>query len=576
MALRRFLVALTLVCGLLIPQDPVRALDLSAIASLPFMTSSQLTVEHTPYDGIVLYRLEQATPRPLLIHIMQVDLGNGNISLDLLLGDNVLTRPRTITSMVEQQRDIVAACNSDFFYISSTQSPVGLAIKDGVTIKSDNPELRRPCFGWDNEGKGYIGYWSWHGELVIPATNQVYPIATLNDIHIPSEGLVMYNWMWGTKLPKTIVQQASLAITILDNLVSDIQPDPLGITVNEEAIYLLAFGATGDELREQAQLSTEVLIQQSFDGPDNLQLAVCGYPMLIEDGVVQRSFPDWLNSPNPRTAVGLNKEGTTLTLVVVDGRSQVSYGLTLDQLAQLLKTIGLHSALNFDGGGSSTMVLRQPMGQAMVVNTLPGNTQRAVPVALALASVPTTILDRADVWVSVAPRYATYSLITFEQGSFKVVSTPESHLGSLDIAKGPAFEDGTAPPAAKLTFSTSTTLRRREISLMPETPIKLPGGIKQLGVWVYSEQEAPFPIEAAILDINGEPHRLVLANSIDWTGWMYIMANIPDTLQPETLTALSVVMPALTRGSLDIIHFGEVLAGVDSQRRPSTKWQIVP
>ncbi|MDD2628929.1 MAG: phosphodiester glycosidase family protein [Limnochordia bacterium] len=574
--MRRFLVALTLVCGLLIPQDPVWALDLSAIAALPFMTSSQLTVEHTPYDGIVLYRLEQATPRPLLIHIMQVDLSNGNISLDLLLGDNVLTRPRTITSMVEQQRDIVAACNSDFFYISSTQSPVGLAIKDSVIIKSDNPELKRPCFGWDNAGKGYIGYWSWHGELVIPAINQVYPIATLNDIHIPSEGLVMYNWMWGTKLPQNIVQQANLAITVLDNLVSDIQPDPLGITVNKEAIYLLAFGATGDELREQARLGTEVLIQQSFDGPDNLQLAVCGYPMLIEDGVVQRDFPDWLNGPNPRTAVGLNKQGTTLTLVVVDGRSQVSYGLTLDQLAQLLKTIGLHSALNFDGGGSSTMVLRQPMGRAMVVNTLPGNTQRAVPVALALGSVPTTILSRADVWVSVAPRYATYSLTTFEQGSFKIVSTPESHLGSLDITQGPAFEDGTTPPAAKLTFSTSTTLRRREISLMPETPVKLPGGIKQLGVWVYSEQEASFPIEAVILDINGEPHRLVLADSIDWTGWMYIMANIPDTLQPETLTALSVVMPALTRGSLDTIYFGEVLAGVDSQRKPSTKWQIVP
>jgi exopolysaccharide biosynthesis protein len=60
---------------------------------------------------------------------------------------------------------------------------------------------------------------------------------------------------------------------------------------------------------------------------------------------------------HPRTAVGLSRDGTTLFLLTVDGRSENSGGMTLVELADAFRRLGAWQAMNFDGGGSTTMVL---------------------------------------------------------------------------------------------------------------------------------------------------------------------------------------------------------------------------
>ncbi|TPV94256.1 MAG: phosphodiester glycosidase family protein [Myxococcales bacterium FL481] len=57
---------------------------------------------------------------------------------------------------------------------------------------------------------------------------------------------------------------------------------------------------------------------------------------------------------NPRTAVGL-AEDEQLIIVTVDGRTSVGDGLTLPEMAALLRSLGAKQAINLDGGGSSTM-----------------------------------------------------------------------------------------------------------------------------------------------------------------------------------------------------------------------------
>lgn len=61
-------------------------------------------------------------------------------------------------------------------------------------------------------------------------------------------------------------------------------------------------------------------------------------------------------SRHPRTLFCSRTNGS-LALVVVDGRSRSSAGVTAKQSAQIMKEIGCYNAVNFDGGGSSTMVL---------------------------------------------------------------------------------------------------------------------------------------------------------------------------------------------------------------------------
>jgi exopolysaccharide biosynthesis protein len=60
----------------------------------------------------------------------------------------------------------------------------------------------------------------------------------------------------------------------------------------------------------------------------------------------------------PRTAVALNRTGTKMWLLVVDGRQpRYSEGVTLPELATLLHELGVYEAINLDGGGSSTLAI---------------------------------------------------------------------------------------------------------------------------------------------------------------------------------------------------------------------------
>jgi exopolysaccharide biosynthesis protein len=62
----------------------------------------------------------------------------------------------------------------------------------------------------------------------------------------------------------------------------------------------------------------------------------------------------WGRSP---TNGGRYQTGRDLLILVADGRSSVSAGLTLNELASYLQKLGAVQAVNFDGGGSSEMVL---------------------------------------------------------------------------------------------------------------------------------------------------------------------------------------------------------------------------
>ena len=74
--------------------------------------------------------------------------------------------------------------------------------------------------------------------------------------------------------------------------------------------------------------------------------------------------------PEPRTALGLSRNARTLILAVVDGRQPgYSAGMALSDLANLLVENGAYTAVNLDGGGSSTMVVEGKNGQPRLLNS---------------------------------------------------------------------------------------------------------------------------------------------------------------------------------------------------------------
>lgn len=107
-------------------------------------------------------------------------------------------------------------------------------------------------------------------------------------------------------------------------------------------------------------------------------------PLLVYNGQVkvtgseEKIAPDIAQGRAPRTGVGIKKDGTVL-LVVADGRSKSSAGFSLNEFAKYFVKLGADRAMNFDGGGSSEMVIR-----GRVMNKPSDGQERAVRVALGL------------------------------------------------------------------------------------------------------------------------------------------------------------------------------------------------
>ncbi|MBE5858691.1 MAG: glycosyltransferase [Butyrivibrio sp.] len=80
-------------------------------------------------------------------------------------------------------------------------------------------------------------------------------------------------------------------------------------------------------------------------------------PALIENGTVAVDESDEVGkamASNPRTAIGLI-DSNHFVFVVSDGRTEESEGLSLYELANFMDSLGVKTAYNLDGGGSSTM-----------------------------------------------------------------------------------------------------------------------------------------------------------------------------------------------------------------------------
>lgn len=81
-------------------------------------------------------------------------------------------------------------------------------------------------------------------------------------------------------------------------------------------------------------------------------------PALVKDGKLSVTDSDEVGkamASNPRTAIGIIDE-LHYVLVVSDGRTSESRGLSLRELGEFMQSLGAEIAYNLDGGGSSTMV----------------------------------------------------------------------------------------------------------------------------------------------------------------------------------------------------------------------------
>ena len=121
------------------------------------------------------------------------------------------------------------------------------------------------------------------------------------------------------------------------------------------------------------------------DDLSNIAHAISGFCFVLKDGKL--TLKDNPKSKfAPRTGYGLSKDKRYMYIVVIDGRQiKYSMGANTYEVGQWLKYLGAYSGLNMDGGGSTTLIVREDQKlrklnyQAYIQERLTGiNCERAV------------------------------------------------------------------------------------------------------------------------------------------------------------------------------------------------------
>ncbi|MFH2032379.1 MAG: phosphodiester glycosidase family protein [Bacteroidota bacterium] len=331
---------------------------------------------------------------PWTLDVLEVDLTQEVNFIETATANGILGgNERTGSMAAKEHRDgniVVGAVNADFY--STGGIPVGAEIKNREIIKG--PKFPNPysTFGFNGEKTPEVervkftgSLQSYSGQIIINGINTTRS----------TDYLVLFNSyvgsttgtnQWGTELLVTPLDGWKVNDTVACVIESK-QVYIGNMAIPKGKAVLSGHGKAHDFLSANLQIGDTVKLYLGITpGLNDIVTMVGGFPKIIsnETNYALQGYSeegggsDFATARHPRTAVGYNQDKTKLFLVTVDGRQTTSVGMSLPELADFMLSIGCYTAVNLDGGGSTTMVVRNkivnspsdPGGERRVANSL--------------------------------------------------------------------------------------------------------------------------------------------------------------------------------------------------------------
>ncbi len=335
------------------------------------------------------------------LSIIRIDLTSPYVAVGPSLANGVLTSPAKATAIAEAA-NLAAAINGDFFDAGVTSAPLSLLIADGRLVRSprNDPDFASVAIAGDT---GILGSWAWSGRLLGPSGLAI-PIAAVNEVSVPANGAVLYtsDWSWQRNPPTNGVTCIAIRDGVVESRIAGWPRPALSSTPESPGLTYLAVRGSAATAAASLSVGDEVEISgQLRPDAEGIIAAFSGKPVLLRDGAIVQDLWKHVGIQSlfaaPRSAAGLTQDGQTLLLVVADGRQSVARGLTLTELAELMRSLGAWNALNLDGGGSSSAVVRDPFSGEVVLASRPsGTSQRPVPYVVGVQAVAQVAECEAD------------------------------------------------------------------------------------------------------------------------------------------------------------------------------------
>lgn len=431
--------------------------------SLTFFTLFPQTIQYDTISrlqvgmGIYHTKIVEYT-RPWSINVLEVDLNVPYNTIETVASNDRITGFEKTSSMARRRsfpgHTVVGAVNGDFYGGSGT--PISLQARDGNVLV---PPIDKSIIGFNTLKKPFLSRVSLSGS--VSSHIGVRNINTINGVR-STDFLVIYNKYYGTNTATNSfgseLRLKPLSSTVINDTIIYIVTQKIqnagSMPLNDSTIVLSGHGASaafvnllsvGDTLKVVTRLNNFNTSNMVMPG---ILEAIGGFPRIINNGVnyvdqgyQEENGPSHTYELHPRTAAGFNSDSTKIYFVTVDGRQTISAGMTLKQLADFMILIGVHHAVNLDGGGSTTMVVRD----SVVNSPSDGGGERTVANALLIVnSSPQGTLNNIKTSPSNIRLYRGESIqmrvFGFDEyfnpvqiNQSQVVYTVNPALGSVDI-----------------------------------------------------------------------------------------------------------------------------------------------
>lgn len=297
--------------------------------------------------------------RAVNINILEINKNvNPNLKIAPAFASQVLTGKKKVSSLVASN-SAIAGVNASFFK-QTNGVPLGLMMKDGELLSG--PIYDRVALGITQDGFK-MDKVSLEGKIYLSDGDSI-KIDNFNQPRMLSTHTIVYSSKWGWKTP--VAPKYGINILIKDNEVKKISANPIVLDKNS-----IVISGPKSKLLTKLDSGSNVFIKIT-SSPDRSDVteAIGGGPYLVKNGnLYVDAHQQKLNSIsglNPRTAIGYTKDNV-IVILTADGRQENSSGLSLYELAKIMKRYGCYNAMNLDGGTSTQMVVKNRIVNAPLV-----------------------------------------------------------------------------------------------------------------------------------------------------------------------------------------------------------------
>lgn len=336
--------------------------------------------------GLNLLRITD-TRGPNRIRVLKLN-PDKSLTLQMELANDLIPDHETTSSMA-RRNGAVAAINGDYTLLPSDPAkgrPVHTFAQDNELVTS--PLLWGRNFALTpDEQTVYIGHPKFRASLTQQDTGETWDIDAWNKVPASFGEITAYTVRGGYNhrpprnacssrlLPLDSPALAADQINVVQTFYVDMTKCASRPMTRRGGVVLSApWGSAEGDMMVAGLLQGETVTLGWTTGWPQVTETIGGNPTLLENGVItaEACNDSYFCYRNPRTGIGVDATGKIL-MATVDGRQKGSVGMTPVAFARLFKWLGATSALNLDGGGSTTMWVRGD-----IVNRVSGGYERPV------------------------------------------------------------------------------------------------------------------------------------------------------------------------------------------------------